>query len=80
MRKASQQKSLVSPTPSLAPEPFLVSVKEAARLLSVSPWEIRRLCRRGLLAYRKLSHTNWLVSTKSIRDFAAITSSGGQTA
>jgi hypothetical protein len=32
-----------------------LSHKEAARLLSLSPWEVRKLCRRGLLAYRKLS-------------------------
>jgi hypothetical protein len=52
------------------PEPLAVSTKQAAQLLSVSPSEIRKLARRGLLSYRRLSKTNWLFSTRSLREFA----------
>ena len=51
--------------------PLLVPVREAARLLSVSTWEIRRLCRRGALRYKKLGRTKWLVTSKSIEAFAS---------
>jgi hypothetical protein len=51
-------------------EPLAVTTKQAAQLLSVSPSEIRKLARRGLLSYRKLSKTNWMFSMKSLRQFA----------
>jgi hypothetical protein len=51
-------------------EPLAVTTKTAAQLLSVSPSEIRKLARRGLLPYRKLSKTNWMFSMKSLRQFA----------
>jgi hypothetical protein len=50
--------------------PLLVPVSEAARLLSVSAWEIRRLCRRGALGYKRLGKTKWLVISRSIAAFA----------
>ena len=53
-----------------APEPLLVSTKQAAALLSVSDWEIRRLCRKNLLAYRRLGQTKWLISFRSLKHFA----------
>ena len=54
----------------VTPEPLLVTTKQAAQLLSVSPSEIRLLARKGVLAYRRLSKTNWLFSTRSLRVFA----------
>jgi hypothetical protein len=53
--------------------PLLVPVREAARLLSVSPWEIRRLVRRGALSCKKLSKTHWLITSRSITAFASET-------
>jgi len=57
-------------------EPFLITTKQAAALLSVSPWEVRRLCRKNQLAYKRLSKTNWLITTKSIRAFADVSTTG----
>jgi hypothetical protein len=50
--------------------PLLVPVCEAARLLSVSTWEIRRLCRKGALGCKKLGRTKWLITSRSIAAFA----------
>lgn len=54
------------------PEPLLVTTARAAELLSISPWEIRRLVRKGLLAHKKLSKTNWLITMRSVREFANV--------
>jgi hypothetical protein len=54
------------------PEPLLVTTAHAAEMLSVSPWEVRRLVRQGLLAHKKLSKTNWLISMRSVRAFAEV--------
>lgn len=66
MRTKSQ--SAVPAVPS--PEPLLVTTAHAADLLSVSPWEVRRLVRKGLLAHKKLSRTDWRIPMKSVRAFA----------
>jgi hypothetical protein len=66
----SSKAKLQPPVPS--PEPLLVTTALAAELLSISSWEVRRLVRKGLLAHRKLSKTNWLITTKSIREFANV--------
>jgi len=58
------------------PDPLLITTKQAATLLSISPWEIRRLARKGQLAYKRLSKTNWLISMKSVRAFAEVSTSG----
>lgn len=55
------------------PEPLLITSRQAARLLSVSPAEIRLLARKGVLAYRKLSPRKWLFSLRSVRQFAEST-------
>jgi excisionase family DNA binding protein len=70
---AAKSKSAVAIPPVSAPPiqpPLLVPVAEAARLLSVSTWEIRRLVRRGVLGCKKLSKTHWLISTSSLQKFA----------
>lgn len=36
-----------------APDPIFVSVKEAARLLNLSPWSVYQLCNSGVLASGK---------------------------
>lgn len=59
-----------SSAPPLQP-PLLIPVAEAARLLSVSTWEIRRLCRKGALGYKKLGRTKWLITSRSIQNFAS---------
>jgi len=51
--------------------PLLVPVAEAARLLSVSTWEIRRLVRKGALGVKKLGKTKWLITSRSIQSFAS---------
>lgn len=50
--------------------PLLITVKEAARLLSVDESTVRRLSRTGELRYKKLSERKWLIAMKSVRDFA----------
>jgi excisionase family DNA binding protein len=75
-RKATKYAASLTPEQSLSTgsqlqPPLLVPVREAARLLSVSPWEIRRLCRRGALGYRKLGRTKWLIKMRSIQAFAS---------
>jgi hypothetical protein len=57
-------------------EPLLVTTAHAAELLSMSTWEIRRLVRKGLLAHKKLSKTNWLIPMKSVRAFADVSANG----
>jgi len=54
------------------PEPLLVPVPEAARRISVSEYSVRLLCRKGQLAYKKLSKTKWLVTTASLRAYANV--------
>lgn len=58
----------VNPAPS--PEPLLVPLKEAARLLGVRVFSIRKLCRQGALPHRLIGN-RWLVSMAAIRAFAA---------
>jgi hypothetical protein len=70
------QKQAAVPTAASLPEPLLIPVAEAARQLSVSTWEIRRLVRKGLLTHKKLSKTNWLIPMKSIRAFADVSANG----
>jgi helix-turn-helix protein len=62
------------PSSVLQTEPLLVTTARAAELLSVSPWEIRRLVRKGLLAHKKLSKTNWLIPMHALRAFAEVRS------
>ena len=64
----SRNKTAVAVSSSV--EPLLVTTARASELLSISTWEVRRLVRRGQLAYKKLSKTNWLITTASIRAFA----------
>ena len=51
-------------------EPLLVPVAEAAHILSVSPWEVRRLVRKGVLAVKKIGKTHWLIPVASLRKFS----------
>jgi excisionase family DNA binding protein len=55
-----------------SPEPLLITTAHAAELLSISTWEVRRLVRKGLLAHKKLSKTNWLIPLKSVKAFAEV--------
>ncbi len=68
MRTQSKKQTTV-PTITF-PEPLLVTTKKAACLLSVSPWEVRRLIRKGVLTHKSLGKTSWLVTMKSIRAYA----------
>jgi Helix-turn-helix domain len=52
--------------------PLLVSVASAAKMLSLSEYSVRNLVRRGQLSAKKLSQTHWLITTKSIRQFAEV--------
>jgi len=51
------------------PEPLLVPLSEAARLLGVRIYSIRRLTRRGVLPYRVVGN-KWLVPFASLKAFA----------
>ena len=73
-RKKISTDTATSAVPS--PEPLLVTTAYAAKLLSISTWEVRRLVRKGSLAHKKLSKTNWLITMKSIRAFADVTANG----
>jgi len=66
--------SAVATTAPPSPEPLLITTARAAELLSMSTWGIRRLVRKGLLAHKKLSKTNWLIPMKSVRAFAEVRS------
>jgi len=57
-------------------EPLLVTTAHAAELLSISTWEVRRLVRRGVLAHKQLSKTNWLIPMRSVRAFADVSANG----
>lgn len=50
-------------------EPILISVMEAARLLSLKPWEARELCLSGALASGKQGR-RLSVSLASVREYA----------
>ena len=65
----AQKKSSIESDPSL-PEPLLVPLKEAARLLGVRVYSIRRLTRKGQLAYKVIGN-KWLVQYASLKAFAA---------
>ena len=52
-----------------AVEPLLVTVKQAAKLLSISKYALRRLVQQGLLPYRRIG-SRWLIPTKALRTFA----------
>jgi hypothetical protein len=68
----SRTKHQASPAVPYSPEPLLITTARAAELLSVSPWEVRRLIRKGFLQHKKLSKTHWLIPMKSIRAFADV--------
>jgi hypothetical protein len=72
MQPKSKSEAVNAVTTPIQP-PLLVSVREASRLLSVSPWEVRRLVRRGVLSVKKLSKTHWLITSRSITVFASET-------
>jgi excisionase family DNA binding protein len=67
-RKAVESVNQTAP----AREPLLVTVPEAARLLSLSPWTIRTLVRKGVLVAKRLSRSKWLVTYRSISNFANV--------
>ena len=73
---ARTQKNQIAVPVVPCPDPLLVTTAHAAELLSISPWEIRRLVRKGLLAHKKLSKTNWLIPMKSVRAFADVSANG----
>lgn len=58
------------------PDPIFVSVKEAARLLGLTPWSVYQLCNSGVLASGKdLTPTGEegkrrLVSMASVKEYA----------
>jgi Helix-turn-helix domain len=54
------------------PEPLLVRTSEAARLLGISEWSVRRLVKRKQIACRKLSKCDWLIPMASIRAYATV--------
>jgi len=59
-----------------SPEPLLITTAHAAELLSISTWEVRRLVRKGLLAHKKLSRTDWRIPMKSVRAYADVSTTG----
>lgn len=67
-------RKVVSIKQTSAGEPLLVTVPEAARLLSLSPWTVRRYVRRGLIAAKRISRSKWLIPYKSLLAFATVKS------
>ena len=49
-------------------EPLLVSLSEAARLLGVKMYTIRKMCRRGVLPYRTPA-VKWMIPRSAIKNF-----------
>ena len=70
MARRTENRTAVAVPVVPSPEPLLVTTAHAAELLSVSPWEVRRLVRKGLLQHKKLSRTNWLIQMASLKKFA----------
>jgi|BogFormECP03_OM2_1039629.scaffolds.fasta_scaffold11949_2 excisionase family DNA binding protein len=58
----------VDSKPSL--EPLLVPLSEAARLLGVKIYSVRRLARRGVLPRRVIGN-RWLIPYAALKTFAA---------
>lgn len=50
-------------------EPLLVSLADAAHLLGVAIYSIRRMTRRGELPYRVIGN-RWLIPTQALKNFA----------
>lgn len=46
----------------------LLTVEEFARLASLSPWTVRRMCREGLLRARKIGR-GWRISSAELEAF-----------
>ncbi len=63
-----QKKSSIESESSLS-EPLLVPLAEAARLLGIKVYSIRRLTRKGQLAYKVIGN-KWLVQYASLKAFA----------
>ena len=49
----------------------LLSVTEAARILSVSPALVRRYCQRGRLPATKVGGAGWVIDEAALAAFAA---------
>ncbi len=47
---------------------MLLTVDEFARLASLSPWTVRRMCREGLLRARKIGR-GWRISSAELEAF-----------
>lgn len=50
-------------------EPILISVKEAARLLNLTPWSVYEKCNSGVLASGKDGRRR-MVSKASVKEYA----------
>lgn len=46
----------------------LLTVEEFAKLTSLSPWTVRRMCRDGLLRARKIGR-GWRISSAELESF-----------
>lgn len=53
----------------VVPEPILISVKQAARLLDLTPWQAYELCISGVLA-SGMQGRRRAVSLASVREYA----------
>lgn len=62
----------------LVSKPIFTSVKEAARLLNLSPWSVYKLCDSGVLASGKEGRRRQ-VSMASVREYADQVLEGGST-
>jgi excisionase family DNA binding protein len=64
-----RSKQVVPISVAVPTEPLLVSVRDAARLLGVKIYSVRRLVRAGSLSYRVVGN-RWLVNFQSLKTFA----------
>jgi excisionase family DNA binding protein len=65
-KSKSQSQSAVA---TLAVEPLLVSLSDAARLLGVKIYSVRRLARKGVLPHRQIGN-RWLIHFQTLKAFA----------
>lgn len=65
----SKTKSAVAAEVSVVAEPLLVPLKQAAQLLGVQVYSIRKLTRSGQIAYRVVGN-RWLVNYQALKTFA----------
>jgi excisionase family DNA binding protein len=65
----SRKKAIPAVPVVVSSEPLLVPLEDAARLLGVQVYSIRRLTRKGVLPYKVIGN-KWLINYSALKEFA----------